>query len=136
MSEQTLLKQFLKEASKLGHRLFRNNTGTGWVGKATRCSSPRQVTLYPGDVLIRQARPLHAGLIKGSSDLIGWSVIRVTSEMVGQRVAIFTAAELKTGRLKATTEQQNFVNKINLDGGIAVVAYEFNELKKRWGEYE
>lgn len=133
MSEQTMIKQFLIAASKYGNRLFRNNTGTGWVGNVIRVAKPTTVTIYPGDVLIRQARPLRAGLIKGSSDLIGWTVKEVTKEMVGDKIAIFTAAEIKTGRQSATKEQRAFVNKINSDGGIAVIARDIKDLTSRWG---
>ena len=60
------------EASKIGVKLFRNNVAVGWVGKSERVTAPTVVKVYPGDVIIRKARPLHAGLCVGSSDLIGW----------------------------------------------------------------
>jgi len=59
-----------------------------------------------------------------SSDLIGWTEIVVTPEMIGQRIAIFTAVEIKRQSWKATKDereekQRNFINWIKARGGIA-----------------
>lgn len=59
------------------------------------------------------------GLHKGSSDLIGWKSIEITPEMVGKRVAVFTAFEVKTKTGKASKEQVKFIDKVNKDGGVA-----------------
>lgn len=63
------------------------------------------------------------GLCKGSSDLIGWTSVVVTPDMVGRRVAIFTAIEVKVpgsrtepDRLK---DQQSFIERVQADGGRA-----------------
>lgn len=98
-------------------RAFRNNTGMGWTG------SKMIRTKYAGQdaVVILNPRPLHAGLIKGSSDLVGWHSVRVTQEMVGRRIAAFIAIETKNNR-NPTPEQVNFINQVNLAGGIAGVA--------------
>ena len=99
-------------ASQLGHRLFRHNVGLGWVGKSTRYSEATTVKVMPGDVLIRQARPLHAGLIEGGSDTIGWTVD-----------GRFLAIETKTIDGKTDKErlikQTSFINAINKAGGVA-----------------
>ena len=73
MSEVELMRAIQMKASDEGHRLFRNNVGTGWVGHQTRVSRPTMVLMKEGDVLIRNASPLHSGLCTGSSDLIGLS---------------------------------------------------------------
>lgn len=92
-------------------RVFRNNTGLGWVGKAQR---------FPdGSVLINNARPLHAGLCEGSSDLIGWHTIEITPAMVGRRVALFVALEAKTGAGRLTKEQRAFIAAVDRAGGVA-----------------
>lgn len=57
----------------------------------------------------------------GGSDLIGWTSIEVTPDMIGKRVAVFTAAETKTSRGKTTGAQQNFIDQIVKAGGIAGV---------------
>lgn len=94
-------------------RLFRNNVGLGWVGEATR--------MPEGKVLIRNARPLHAGLVKGSGDLIGWTTRLITARDVGKRVAIFTALESKDGTGRPDTDQAKFIAAVVAAGGIAGV---------------
>lgn len=96
--------------------LFRNNTGMGWVGEI--------VNQTGNTITLANYRPLHAGLIKGSSDNIGWTPVLITPEMVGKTVALFTAVEnkkLKSGRIKA--EQQQFIDNVNNAGGIGVFAF-------------
>lgn len=96
-------------------RIFRNNVGVGWIGT-------RIVTDRPGIVSLRDARPLHAGLCEGSSDLIGYTTINITPDMVGRQVAIFTAVEVKTQTGRATPAQLNFIEQVRRAGGIAGIA--------------
>ena len=97
-------------------RMFRNNVGVGWVGKS---SPTKDKGLY-----IQDPRPLKAGLGTGSSDLIGWTTKIVTPEMVGKKIAIFTAIEVKkTTKSKASQQQLNFIKQVKLNGGIAGVAH-------------
>lgn len=97
-------------------RLFRNNVGMAWAGKTvSRDDKNRLLTLS-------NFRPFHAGLTKGSSDLIGWTTVDVTPEMVGKKVAVFTAIEAKTGKTRATESQQNFLDAVRASGGISGVA--------------
>lgn len=103
-------------ASRFQGRLvaFRNNTGMGWAGTV--------VDKTADTITLKNPRPLHAGLVTGGSDMIGWTTVEITAEMVGRRVAVFTALELKTGRAKATEEQQNFIDRVRKAGGFAGVA--------------
>lgn len=119
MNETSLRNSVLLAVSKLGARLFRNNTGQAWIGRSERISKACTVRVFPGDVVIREARPLHAGLVKGGSDLVGWSPVVIEAIDVGRTIAVFTAMELKTGKLKATPEQANFLRVIVEAGGIA-----------------
>ena len=86
----------------------------GWQGRSKQ--TPQ------GDRLIVEPRPLHAGLCKGSSDLIGWTPIEITPEMVGKKLAIFTAVEVKKPGGRVSKEQLNFMRRVNEDGGIAGIA--------------
>jgi len=71
-------------------RLFRANVGVAWAGKAVRKGR---------FTVIADARPFH-GMPEGFPDLVGWTAVTITPDMVGQRVAVFTAEEVKaTGRL-------------------------------------
>jgi hypothetical protein len=94
--------------------LFRNNVALAWVGNAAK--------LRNGDVLIRNARPMHAGLVVGSSDLIGWTPVVIRPEHVGKTLAVFTAIEGKSERGQIQPEQSTFIKNVNAAGGIAFVA--------------
>jgi hypothetical protein len=116
-SEQITQQKILLAHGSGDTRLWRNNVGTGWAGQATRITAGNlnaiAHTLRPGDVIIRNARPLHAGLCVGSSDLIGY-------RKVGD-LAQFVALEVKSERGRATTEQTRFLDHINTAGGCAAI---------------
>lgn len=111
MSEANLMRSVLIACSRGATRLWRNNVAQAWVGHSTQAQRTMTVTLLPGDVVIRNARPLHAGLCTGSSDLIGYTV--------RDGVAVFTAIEVKTKTGRATAEQRNFLDVVDHAGGIA-----------------
>ena len=92
-------------------RIFRNNTGMGWIGQV--------VSKTPTTITLKNPRPLHAGLCTGSSDLIGWKSVVITPDMVGKTIAAFTAVEVKTSSGRATADQLNFIEQVRKAGGIA-----------------
>lgn len=98
---------------------FRANVGTGWqgVGAPIRTSRPITVHLMPGDVVLRQARPFSTGLPEGFSDLFGFVPVEITPDMVGKRVAIFHALEVKPEKKKPTAQQVAFIQAVNDNGG-------------------
>ncbi len=96
--------------------IFRNNTATGWAGKSQGEKGGG------GGRFITNARPLICGLCKGSSDLIGWTEVEITPEMVGKKVAVFTAIEVKRSSGKVSPEQLNFISKAKSAGAIAGIA--------------
>jgi len=70
-----------------------------------------------------QNRVIAAGLLSpGASDLIGLMPITITQDMVGQRVAVFMAIEVKTSTGSIRPEQTAFIDKIRRYGGISGVA--------------
>tara|TARA_R100001082_G_C4357130_1_gene157423 strand:- start:4 stop:396 length:393 start_codon:yes stop_codon:yes gene_type:complete len=71
---------------------------------------------------LRTGRPVQFGLAKGSSDLIGFKTIEVTSDMVGQKLAVFTSIEVKTAKGKLTPMQHNWLSFVRKAGGITGVA--------------
>ena len=114
MKELNIQKSIMLAVSKYS-RMFRNNVGTGWVGKVSATKD--------GGKYIKDARPLKAGLCTGSSDLIGWTTKTITPEMVGCKVAIFTAIEVKKNSKSVTSpEQINFIQRVKIDGGFAGIA--------------
>lgn len=111
MSEREITNPLLVQASLLGARLWRQNTGRGWVG--------RLISNAKGRVALADARPFHAGLCKGSSDVIGITPVTITADMVGQRVGLFTAFEIKTATVRLSPEQRAFLQMVADLGGIA-----------------
>jgi hypothetical protein len=114
MKELELQNKIRKRLSEHGRTVtWRNNVGTGWVGDVNR--------LTDGSILLKNPRPLHAGLCTGSSDLIGMTEVTITPDMVGKKIAVFTALEVKTKTGRATPDQMNFIHQVLKSGGIAGV---------------
>lgn len=97
MSEMAVLRRILEACARGEVRLFRNNVGA---------------------LEDKTGRVVRYGLCKGSSDLIGYRTVEITPDMVGQRLAVFVALEVKDkGRL--TAEQAQFLEVVRRAGGIA-----------------
>jgi hypothetical protein len=126
MSEHAIQQRILLACGRGPTRLFRNNVGTGWAGQATKVTpgNLRAVAqaLQPGDVVVRNGRPLNAGLCVGSSDLIGWRSRAITPELVGQTIAQFVAIEVKSETGRTTAQQDQFLSQIQGAGGCGGVA--------------
>jgi hypothetical protein len=98
--EGELNDQLQRAWSDRGGRLLRNNSGTAFYKN--------------GDVVkFGVGNP-------GGSDLIGFTQVVITPDMVGTTVAVFTAVEAKTGKLKPTKDQENFLAMVERKGGIAI----------------
>lgn len=104
MREKDVQNSLILHASKVGTTLFCNNVG-----------------MYRDE----RGNVIRFGLCKGSSDLIGWTPITITEDMVGSKVAVFTAVEVKLnkcGKYKATESQKLFISAVLKNGGYAGVA--------------
>lgn len=119
MSDTGFLNRILTAVSRGPVRAFRNSVGLGWVGKSRRFDKAETITVRAGDVVVFKARPLHAGLLKGSGDLIGWRSVVIGPEMVGQTVAVFVSLEAKEGTGRSSPDQVNWRTQIQQAGGIA-----------------
>jgi hypothetical protein len=130
MSEHTTQQRILLACGSGPVRLWRNNVGTGWAGQATKVTPGNlQAILHsirPGDVVIRQGRPLHAGLCVGSSDLIGYRVV--------DRVAQFVALEVKSTTGRPTAQQVQFLDHINAVGGCAGIVRSVEDAQSVLGD--
>lgn len=120
MSERRIQSEILLALSDHGITGWRQNVGTGWAGKATKHAD--------GSVTIQDARPLHAGLCRGSSDIIGLREIVITPEMVGQTIAQFTALEVKQPGRYPTPDQRHFLDVVTARGGFARVVRAVGDL--------
>lgn len=101
--------------------IFRANVGKAWQSNDV-VKVPRQmpVVMGPRDVLLKNARPFETGLPPGFSDLFGLVAVEITPDMVGQKLAVFTALEVKDGA-RVSPLQKNFINAVNDNGGRAGV---------------
>jgi hypothetical protein len=69
------------------------------------------------------ARKVRAGLaVNGSSDLIGFTRVKITPDMVGKTVAVFTAVEVKTAKGAVSDDQRAFIATVIKNGGYSGVA--------------
>ena len=130
MSEKNILNDVALYFTKIGGRIFRNNSGMAWQGKGKpfRAQMATTVRLNPGDVVLRSAQPIKYGLCVGSTDQIGWKVVHITQEMVGTKIAQFAAVESKFGKTTTTSEQKNFCRVVNEAGGFAKIIHDVSEL--------
>lgn len=93
-------------------RLFRNNVGQGWAGEFLGRDGN-------GSVILGHARPLHAGLIVGSGDLLGW--------ITQNGIARFLSIEVKQPGKKPSPAQIIWRNNVVRAGGIAYAAVSVEE---------
>lgn len=103
--ESTIQRDIRLATSRRGLRLFRNQVGV------------YQIVQHDGTT-----RTLTTGLCVGSSDLVGWTPTLITPAMVGRRVALFTAIEVKRPGLgRLTPEQARFLQVVREAGGVAIL---------------
>ena len=107
--------------------LFRVNTGRAWL---SGLGPPGVRKLTDGSVHVQAARSIALGFarpdgetVTGTPDLIGWTPVVITPDMVGCRVAVYTAIETKKTKGGRTSDDQvNFIQQVRKAGGIAGVA--------------
>lgn len=115
MNETSLSHHIQLQASEHGTTLFRNQTGR-----------------YE----LKDGRWLVSGLCVGGSDLIGWTSIQITPEMIGKRLAVFTAIEVKSplasGKKKEpSAEQSRFLQAVQSAGGVAFCTNNLEEAMRQ-----
>lgn len=76
-----------------------------------------------------KGRTIRYGLLKGSSDLIGWRTVRITPDMVGSTLAQFVGVEVKTATGRLRPEQKMWLEMVNEAGGKAIVARSAEDAK-------
>lgn len=102
-SEKAWFDRTRMRLQQIACRLFRNNVG---MSKFT-------------DEKTGKSYWVKYGLHDGSSDLIGWTTVVVTDEMVGTRIAVFTSLEGKRGKDQVTEQQYRWIRAVAESGGIA-----------------
>lgn len=107
MREQSILKRIMLACSRGNSRLWRNNCG---------------------QLQDKDGRWIRYGIANpGGADLIGWTSVTVTPEMIGKRIALFTALEVKGPKGRATKEQEAFIANVKRSGGIAGIVRSADE---------
>lgn len=89
-------------------RIFRNNVALAWAGEL--------VSRNGSTVVIRNARPLHAGLCVGSGDLIGF-----------RNDGRFLSLEVKTRTGRPSGDQLNWQRVVRQFGGVAEIVRSVDE---------
>lgn len=92
--------------------LFRANVGRAWTGTDF-------IRLPNGDMLIKNPRPFDTGLPPGFGDLFGLVPRIITQEMVGSKVGVYVAADVKAAKGRATDKQAAYLRAVNDNGGAA-----------------
>jgi hypothetical protein len=72
-----------------------------------------------------------AGLgVNGSSDLVGFTRVKITQDMVGKILPIFTVMEVKTENDTLKPDQKTFIDVVKGAGGLAGVARSPEDAKR------
>ena len=108
MKERVLIDNRLSGLNE-NERLFRINAGMGWTGT--------RMVRVGNKMVIENPMPLHAAP-EGWGDLCGFTSVTVTPDMVGQKIAVFTMEEAKTGKLQLSKMQKLFRELVERMGGI------------------
>lgn len=109
-------------------RLFRLNTGKGWVSNLGPKKGVHRLKDGSIHILAPRSIPLGFGLLNGdpvvgACDLPGWTTIEITPEMFGRKVAVFTSVEVKKTEGGTTSkDQKNWMAQVQGAGGIAGIA--------------
>ncbi len=122
MNEAPIMQRIRVALSRGDGRIFRNNQGQTWTG--------RVISNNMGRVVLEDARPFHAGLAKGSADLIGWQSITIAPDMVGRKLAVFTSVEVKGPKGRVTELQDNWARAVKEAGGFAGIARSVEDAEK------
>lgn len=101
-SELTIQNEIRLALSQSGIPAFRNNVG------AYKSEKGHYITFGVGE--------------KGGSDLICITPTVITQEMVGQKIGVFTAIEVKTQKGRPSKEQTAFIQAVISFGGRAGIA--------------
>jgi len=126
-NETSILKTCLLSLGRFVNlRVWRNNTGSAWMGKAIRLKAGQTFKAAEGDMLIKGARPVKFGL-PGSGDIVGVKEIFITPEMAGTKIGQFVSLEIKTPKGIQSDQQLKFQKMVRRLGGKCEVARNADE---------
>lgn len=103
-------------------------TGTA-VPMATIKALKSRFHCYPDVVEALNRVPVIKFGLEGSADIIGVHTVTVTAEMVGQKIGVATAIEVKTDTGRQRPEQKRFEAAFAAAGGIYILARSTDDLE-------
>jgi hypothetical protein len=124
-------KRRLENLRLLHPTCFRHDVGSGYPYDKKKEFKAKKDGVFPvkkGDIIVKNPSRIHYGIERGAGDLIGWTEVSVTPEMVGQKVGIFTSIEDKSATDRIGLEQIIWVLNNRLSGCIAEVYKEGHKL--------
>jgi len=102
--------------------VFRNDNGRAVVGgEQFIAKADGRIHIRKGQRVVLGGVPIKYGLFPGSGDMVGWSTVEVTPDMVGKRLAVFTSVEIKTENDRLSEKQKKWRDNVQAAGGIAEV---------------
>jgi len=119
----TVLREALVSASMQGWRLAINSISEGFMVPKRQIINEYDTSGRNGVhkiIEVIDPRWQSFGLfVPGGFDLLGWQTIIITPDMVGAKLAVFTAVDAKTkGYADLSDEQKNFAGLILNAGGL------------------
>lgn len=133
IAETNIVNMIMKDVSPHGIRLFKNVRGQFYTLDSVRALIGAVKSFNKTLIIsaIQNLRQLKAGLqVPGASDLVGFTPVIITPEMVGQKIAIFTALEVKTDTGKPSPEQLHFCAVVQESGGFSGIARNSDDAQK------
>jgi hypothetical protein len=126
-TEAQLQAEIALAGNKGGTRLFKNVGGNFWQGKLLDITNN----------IAKLAKPkrIKCGLVTGAADRIGFHQVTITPDMIGKKIPVFAAVELKKHDGRLSPEQQNFIKFILDMNGIAGVVRSVDDLKNLLDSY-
>jgi len=106
--EKELINSRLKLLTPLQRR-FRINAGSAWSGEVVKQTD--------NFIILKNPRRF-IGAPTGWPDLCGWDSVKITPEMVGQKISVFVGEEFKTPHVRMSKEQTIFGKLLLRMGGI------------------
>lgn len=144
-NHETLVEKARLWATEQGYRLFKNVVGSGWSGKLLNSwqdsreghvveighaeMRPFGLLARSGDKWTTASRgagrpgvPTKKKTHGGTWDLVGYAPVVITPDMVGRKVALFLAVEIKTEEYSTLDEDQvNWGAHAKAEGAVMLV---------------
>lgn len=120
---QRLTNEIRNAVSRVGARLFVMVTGKFWAGQVAitiKRDGKYTLNLRARDIILRNPRLVNVGF-EGLSDLVGFTPVTITHDMIGRTVAVAVAVEVKTTD-RPTAKQLAFVDAVKRNGGRSGIA--------------